>query len=281
MPIFQYGKTEINYLKSRCPALATVIDRKFLRPETPNPTFLSVFLAASLVDVKMVFVRQLSDKFLIRYCLASLVLRTCLARKPVEIFSDKAANELLYRFVRHGPAAFEISGQGNEFRSEKTGVFDFLRQFGGSFGVTRFPPYLGQASSLSSTTLSTWLSSKGLRRCCLCPCCAPIFRFFFRGVSVKCLGGLTISEDGGLEEVAEFFFNTVKNSLINPVAKTAVNGIPFAKMFRQRTPTATVGGHVLRCSKEGQIVDLNVPTLLRKQRLDTLVMFLRKFHYGV
>ena len=49
MPIFQYGKTEINYLKNRCPILATAMDRIGIieRPVEPN---LFIALVHSIVS---------------------------------------------------------------------------------------------------------------------------------------------------------------------------------------------------------------------------------------
>ena len=48
--------------------------------------------------------------------------------------------------------------------------------------------------------LSTWLSWKGVRVCFLCPFCAPLFRC--RSLFLE---GLTMSEEGGWEELPECF----------------------------------------------------------------------------
>src|SRR5215469_1535085 len=47
----------------------------------------------------------------------------------------------------------------------------------------------------------------GLRRCCLCPGCAPCLRLISFPFLSLGLGGLTMSEEGGLEELPEFFLS--------------------------------------------------------------------------
>src|SRR5215469_6671342 len=47
----------------------------------------------------------------------------------------------------------------------------------------------------------------GLRRCCSCPGCAPCLRLVSFPFLSLGLGGLTMSEEGGLEELPEFFLS--------------------------------------------------------------------------
>jgi hypothetical protein len=102
---------------------------------------LAILLAARLVDMKMFFVRQLFDKFLIRCCHCIACLSDLLDKEPRRHFQGQGVGEeLLDRFVRHVPAPFQIGGQGDEFRSEKTGFCDFLRQFGNVVTLVFFAP---------------------------------------------------------------------------------------------------------------------------------------------
>ena len=65
------------------------------------------------------------------------------------------------------------------------------------------PLHWGQYSSLTSMMLSSCSLLKGVRECFLCPFCDPLFRLFRR--RDLSLEGLTMSEEGGLEELLEFF----------------------------------------------------------------------------
>ena len=115
--------------------------RKFLRPHTPSPTSLAVFLVAGFVDVKMRFTRQLRDEFGVRFrhCIA------CLAN----LFGKKASRnlerhgigeEVAHRCVGHVSATFEPRGQRDELRSEEAGFFDFRRQVGAVITLTMLAP---------------------------------------------------------------------------------------------------------------------------------------------
>src|SRR3954469_8845288 len=61
------------------------------------------------------------------------------------------------------------------------------------------PAQQGQTSRACTTALVICSGGKGTRSCLGCPGCPPIWR----GESAEGLGGLTMSEEGGLEEVEE------------------------------------------------------------------------------
>ena len=92
-------------------------------------------------------------------------------------------------------------------------------------------------------------------------------------VQCKCLNPFDIN---GVR--LEFFFDTVEDSGRNPIAKSPVNGEPVPEFFGQRSPSATVFGHVLQGTKEGKVVHLNIAALRRQQVSDTCVLLRGKDH---
>ena len=58
-------------------------------------------------------------------------------------------------------------------------------------------------------------------------------------------------------------FNAVEDSLVDPAAKTLIDGVPFPEVFGQGTPFTPIFGDVLQDAKKGKVSDCHIATLLR------------------
>ena len=88
----------------------------------------------------------------------------------------------------------------------------------------------GQFVSSSLTISSMSSGVMGVRRCCLCPGCAPFFLLVF--LSFFSVFGLTISEEGGLEELPECFSSSAMRSLSRSISSRRFLIIPSSSAIR-------------------------------------------------
>jgi hypothetical protein len=59
----------------------------------------------------------------------------------------------------------------------------------------------------------------------------------------------------------QVLLNTVKDSFVNPAAKTLIDGDPLPEVFGKGSPPATVLGDVLQGAEKGEILDCYIATL--------------------
>ena len=111
------------------------------RAKTPDPTPLAVLFASRFVDVNVRLVRQTFEKAFVRLLHRTGDFANLLGKKARRDFQrHRIGEKILQGFVRHVPATLEIRGQGDEFRSEKTGLLNVLRQVGTVETLTMFAP---------------------------------------------------------------------------------------------------------------------------------------------
>jgi hypothetical protein len=67
----------------------------------------------------------------------------------------------------------------------------------------------------------------------------------------------------------KFFFDTVEHTEANPVAKALIDGVSFAEVFRQDSPSAPVFDDVLEGLKKSQVIHSDGASRLRKKMLNT------------
>gem|GEM_PF-2207814 len=76
----------------------------------------------------------------------------------------------------------------------------------------------------------------------------------------------------------EMFFDTIENANIDPVAKTVVNTVPVAELFRQGLPFTSVFSDGVQGLKKRKIINFNIASLFGKQVLYPFDVFLCPFH---
>ncbi|MCL2006215.1 MAG: hypothetical protein FWG73_08650, partial [Planctomycetaceae bacterium] len=76
----------------------------------------------------------------------------------------------------------------------------------------------------------------------------------------------------------ELFFDAVEDAAIHPIAKTAVNTVPVAELFRQGSPFTSIFSDGVQGLKKQKRVNLNIAALFGQQVLDTVNMCLSPFH---